>query len=29
MQYDINKEAAERWVVSSGKNDKYEIIAGE
>ena len=29
LQYDINREAAETSVLSSGKIDKYEYLAGE
>ena len=28
-QYDINREAAKIWALSSGKIHKYEYIAGE
>ena len=29
LQYDINKEAAKISVLSSGKIDKYQYLAGE
>ena len=29
LQYDINREAAKIWALSSGKIHKYEYIAGE
>ena len=29
LQYDINREAAKISVISSGKNEKYEYLAGE
>ena len=29
LQYDINREAAKRSAISSGKIDKYEYLAGE
>ena len=29
MQYDISREAAKIWVLSSGKIDKYEYLTGE
>ena len=29
LQYDINREAAKISALSSGKNDKYEYLAGE
>ena len=29
LQYDINREAAKRSALSSGKIDKYESLTGE
>ena len=29
LQYDINREAAKRSALSSGKIDKYEYLTGE
>ena len=29
MLYHINREAAEKWALSSGKTDKYEYLTGE
>ena len=29
LQYDINREAAIIWVLSSGKIDKYEYLTNE
>ena len=29
IQYDINREAAKRSALSSGKNCKYEYLTGE
>ena len=29
LQYDINREAAKIFVLSSGKTDKYEYVTGE
>ena len=29
LQYDINREAAKRSALSSGKTDKYEYLTGE
>ena len=29
LQYDVNREAAIMWALSSGKNDKYEYLAPE
>ena len=29
LQYDINREAAKISALSSGKNDKYEYLAGK
>ena len=29
LQYDINREAARRWALSSGKIDKYEYLTHE
>ena len=29
LQYDINREAAKRSVLSSGRIDKYECLTGE
>ena len=29
LQYDISREAAKIWVLSSGKIDKYENLTGE
>ena len=28
LQYDINREAAKIWKLSSGKSDKYEYLTG-
>ena len=29
LQYDINREAAKIWALSSGKTHKYEYLTGE
>ena len=29
VQYDINRETAKIWALSSGKIDKYEYLIGE
>ena len=29
LQYDINREAAKIWAISSGKIDKYEYLTSE
>ena len=29
LQYDVNREAAKMWALSSGKNYKYEYLTGE
>ena len=29
LQYDINREAAKKLALSSGKIDKYEYLTGE
>ena len=29
LQYDINREAAKKSVLSSGKTDKYKYLTGE
>ena len=29
LQYNINREAAEIWALSSSKTDKYEFFTGE
>ena len=29
LQYDINREAAKLWALSSGKIHKYEYLTGE
>ena len=29
MQHDINRKAAKKWELSSGKIDKYEYLTGE
>ena len=29
LHYDINIEAAKIWALSSGKTDKYELLAGK
>ena len=29
LQYDINREAARIWALSSGRTDTYEYLTGE
>ena len=29
LQYNINREAATTWALSSGKIDKYKFLTGE
>ena len=29
LQYDINREAAKTWALSSGKIDKFEYLTGK